>query len=231
MKKVIVNFSGGKDSTVAILETLKVYPKEEILLCYQDTGADYLETDTHVKAIAEMLDLSLVVLKRDEDYWGLTKRVGWPMPDTRYCTKKLKQDMIRHWVSKHRSDFGDEIVIVTGLRAEESPARAKLGEWAIDDHLTTKKQTVKFWAPCLRMGEQEVKDRVVAEGLSLHPCYEFAPRCNCWLCVFAHPNVVRTYAEMHPELWEKACLLEDELKRKWKLHFAINDLMKQGRLL
>ena len=44
MRKVIVNFSGGKDSTVAILETLKVYPKEEIILCFQDTGAEYLET-------------------------------------------------------------------------------------------------------------------------------------------------------------------------------------------
>ena len=44
MRKVIVNFSGGKDSTVAILETLKHYPKDEIILCYQDTGAEYLET-------------------------------------------------------------------------------------------------------------------------------------------------------------------------------------------
>ena len=45
--KVIVNFSGGKDSTVAILEALKRYPKEEIILCYQDTGAEYVETLPH----------------------------------------------------------------------------------------------------------------------------------------------------------------------------------------
>ncbi len=35
----IIGFSGGKDSTVAILEALKQYPKDEIILCWQDTGA------------------------------------------------------------------------------------------------------------------------------------------------------------------------------------------------
>lgn len=231
MRKVIVNFSGGKDSTVAILKALEAYPKEEIILCYQDTGAEYLETENNVKRIAEMVDLPLVILRREENFFDMVKRFGWPMPNTRYCTQKLKKDMVRHYVASHRADFGEELIIVTGLRGEESLARAKLGEWAIDDHLTTKNQTVKFWAPCLHMTTNEIKERIKAEGLPLHPCYEFAPRCNCWLCIFAHPNVVRVYAEMHPDSYEQACLIEEEIKHKWKPNMAINDLMKQGRLI
>lgn len=69
MKKVIVNFSGGKDSTVAILEAIKRYPKEEITLCYQDTGADYIETPEHVRKIANLLELELVELKPSLDFW------------------------------------------------------------------------------------------------------------------------------------------------------------------
>ena len=42
---------------------------------------------------------------------------------------------------------------------------------------------------------------------------------------------VRTYAEMHPDLYKQACLVEDEIKHKWKDGFGFNDLMKQGRLL
>jgi len=38
MRKVIVNFSGGKDSTVAILEALKRYPKEDIPLLHGPRG-------------------------------------------------------------------------------------------------------------------------------------------------------------------------------------------------
>jgi len=49
--------------------------------------------------------------------------------------------------------------------------------------------------------------------------------------LFGKYNEVRTYAEEHPELYEKACLIEDEIKHKWKENFAINDLMKQGRLI
>ncbi|GAJ15447.1 unnamed protein product, partial [marine sediment metagenome] len=65
MRKVIVNFSGGKDSTVAILEALKRYPKEEITLCYQDTGAEYLETEGHVRMIANQLELPVTILKKE----------------------------------------------------------------------------------------------------------------------------------------------------------------------
>lgn len=232
MRTVIVNFSGGKDSTEATLKALKVYPKEEIVLCFQDTGAEYFETEAHVNLIADLLELPLVVLRRDELFWDLVKRFSvFPGPQSRFCTTKLKKDAVRSWVAKNRTTLGDELIIVTGLRGEESVARSKLSEWAIDDHLTTKNQTVKLWAPCLHMRKQEVIDRVKAEGLPLHPCYEFSDRCSCWMCIFQPWHVVRTYAEMHPDLYEKACLIEDEIKHKWKEHFAINDLMNQRRLL
>jgi len=229
MSKVIVNFSGGKDSTVAVLETLKRYPKDEIMLCYQDTGADYLETQGHVEKIAAMLDLPLVTLKNSEDFWGLAERYGkFPLPSTRYCTHKLKKDAVRNFVRKNRPMFGDEVIIVTGLRREESLSRSKLSEWALDDHLTIRKQIVKFWAPCLDMKVKEVKDRIQAEGLPLHPCYDFSERCSCWLCFFQPNHVVKEYAEMQPKLYESACLVEDKIKHKWKDGFGFNDLMKQG---
>jgi len=230
-RKVIVNFSGGKDSTVAILETLKRYPKEEIVLLYENTGAEYLETPEHVQKIAHMLDLPLFEQKPKLDFWDNSKKFKqFPRPDSRFCTWILKQDVVRHWVASNRDMFGDEIIVVTGLRAEESAARAKLGEWSIDNHLTTKNQTVKFWAPVLQMKKQEVFERIEAEGLPLHPAYEFASRLSCWCCIFGKYNEVRTYAEMHPDLYEQACLVEDEIKHKWKLNFGFNDLMKQGRL-
>ena len=81
------------------------------------------------------------------------------------------------------------------------------------------------------MSKNEVRERVTAEGLELHPCYEFASRLSCWCCIYAHPNEVRPYAEEHPELHEKVCLIEDEIKDRWKWRFSFNDLLKQGKLL
>ena len=229
MAKVIVNVSGGKDSTVAVLETLKRYPKEDITLCWQDTGAEYAETEAHVKLLAETWGLPLVTLRHPLGFFGLAKERGyWPTPDCRHCTGYLKRDLFEKWLRANRN--GDEVVVVSGIRADESRSRAKLPEWS-NSRLSTKTQTVTLWNPCLDMTAQQVFARIKAEGLPLHPCYEFSPRCSCWLCMFQHPNVVRTYAEMHPEMYEAACAIEEDIGRRWKDGMAIGDLMKQARLL
>lgn len=232
MRKVVVNFSGGKDSTVAILKALEKYPKEEIILCYQDTGAEYLETEGHVRKIAKQVDLPLVVLKRDEDFWGMVaRRRFFPTPGLRWCTDRLKHRVLNHWLTENFRGRGIEVIVVTGIRAEESLSRSRLHEWEEPSEHHLVRSVSKLWYPCINMSETEVKNRVRAEGLELHPCYEFARRCGCWCCIFAPKGEVREYAERNPKLYEQACLLEDEIKNKWKDGFGFNDLMKQGKLL
>ena len=227
-RKVIVSFSGGKDSTVAALEALKAYPKEEIMLVFMDTGAEYKGTGDHVETVASMLGLELVTLKPKSDWYEQIRHDNMPFtPALRKCTFRLKVELYRSWLSKYRkmNDLTD-IITVTGIRGEESSTRSRLDEWQIDDH-----GSGLFWRPCLYMLKQEVFDRIKAEGLPLHYCYEFSSRCNCWCCIFAGYNEIRTYAEANPDEYEKACLLEDEIgKPLISLNLAMNDLMKQGRL-
>ena len=230
-RKVIVNFSGGKDSTVAILEALKRYPKEEIILCWQDTGAEYLETQEHIEKVAGMLELPLVILKPPEDFWDdVRQREHFPTVGGRFCTRDLKVHLFRRWVIANRENLGDEIIVVSGIRNEESRYRESLPEWSKHETALVKGFNAWNWRPCKEMREEEIYERIRAEGLPLHPCYGFSSRLSCWCCIFGKYNEVRTYAEMHPDLWEKACLLEDEIKHKWKAGFGFNDLMKQGRL-
>ena len=232
-RTVIVNFSGGKDSTVAILQALKRYPKGEIILCYQDTGAEFLETPAHIKKIAGLFELPLVVLSRHEDLWEMAQRLNhFPTPQMRNCTLYLKVRELNKWIRANRENLGNEIIIVSGIRGEESMHRSKLPEWGTQE--TTLKDgsfTARTWLPCLRLREKEVYDIIKSEGLPLHPCYGFSRRCNCWCCIFQPNHMVREYAQAHPDLYEKACLLEDEIKHKWKDGFGFNDLMKQGKLL
>jgi len=231
MRKVIVNFSGGKDSTVAILEALKKYPKDEILLCYQDTGAEYLETEGHVRKIANQLELPVFILKREEDFWGMARRRRFfPTPGVRWCTSYLKRDLLNKWITKNYRGTDTELILVTGIRSEESLSRSRLHEWEEPKNVHIVRSVSQVWYPCLDMKEQEIKDRVKAEGLELHPCYDFARRCGCWCCIFAPKGEVREYAEQNPQLYEQACLLEDEIKNKWRHRFGFNDLMKQLKL-
>ena len=227
--KVIVNFSGGKDSTVASLEAIKHYPKEDVILCYQDTGAEYKGTREHVIQIANTLELPLTILEPKRDWFEQVRHDAFPFtPAIRKCTWKLKVEIYRKWLTNFRRENGlgrEEIINVFGIRGEESTSRAKLTEWGYDPHVG------KIWRPCIYMRGQEVKDRVINEGLPLHYCYQFSTRCNCWLCIFAKKCVIRSYIEANPDEWEKACLLEDEIKKPLLgRHDKISDIMKQGRL-
>ena len=221
---VVINVSGGKDSTVAVLETLSYFPKEDIRLCWQDTGAEYLETEEQVKLVAKTFDLPLVIL-RSEGFDTLVRRKGFfPTPSYRQCTLYLKNHLFEKWVTSHRTELGD-LMVVNGIRAEESQARAN-SPIISPSRLSTKAMQVVNFHPILALKEQQVFDIIKAEGLPLHPCYEFSTRCSCWCCIFQRKEAVKEYARLHPELYEQVCLLEDEVQHKWKSKLAINDLFK-----
>jgi len=234
MRKIIVNFSGGVDSTAAALKAVEQYPHDEIILCYQDTGADYIETPEHVRKIAEILNLPLLELKDEKGFIERARQYGrFPTPDTRLCTRQLKNDVFNKWVRSHREELGNEIVIIYGFRAEESQGRANMETYIANSELTLKRGDFKAYnsLPVHNMTKGQVREYVQANGLPIHPCYEFSERCSCWLCIFQPPHVVREYAEMQPKLYEEACLLEDEIKHKWRFGLGINDIFKQGKLL
>lgn len=224
MRKVIVNFSGGKDSTVAILEAMKKYPKEELLLCFQDTGAEFDGTREHVIKVAQMLDLPLEILEPQRDWFEQIRHDNFPFtPTLRKCTWRLKIDIFHTWISRNRKELGDEIIIVSGVRGEESLSRSKMTEWERYAH-----RPDWYWKPCLNMPKKEIFERIRSEGLPIHYCYEFSDRCNCWLCIFADFWAVQEYARLHPDDYEKACLLEDEIKKPLMQGYKIKVLFAFG---
>lgn len=223
--KIIVSFSGGKDSEAAVIETMKRFPKKDIQLVFIDTGAEYAGTLEFVENFAGLLELPLTVIRYKRDWYEQIEADKMPFTKPlRKCTHRLKLDVIRSWLSKNKL-VGPDVILVTGIRGDESNSRSLLPEEDIDE------RGRKLWRPVLYRSADDVKDMVRAEGLPLHYCYDFSTRCNCWACIFAGYNEIRTYAEMHPEEWEKACLLEEKIKKPLLgQHNYISDLMKQGRL-
>lgn len=87
--KIIVLFSGGKDSLACVLDLLeRGVPREKIELWHHDIDGghptrkmDWPVTQNYVRAIAEYLGISLRVSWRVNGFWGEVYRIGasWPI--------------------------------------------------------------------------------------------------------------------------------------------------------
>lgn len=120
--KTIISFSGGKDSLAALLYVRNnITKKFTVVFC--DTGWEAPETLQYIQDIKKQLDLNLVVLK-SKKYDGFLdlaiQKKRFPSSQSRFCTEELKIKPIIDYILEQK----DNLLIIDGIRATESPARA-----------------------------------------------------------------------------------------------------------
>ena len=65
-RRILVEFSGGKDSTAAALWARRFLPENELSLCFVDMGADYIGFPGHLAGVAQDLGARLLTLRSRE---------------------------------------------------------------------------------------------------------------------------------------------------------------------
>lgn len=113
--KIIVLFSGGKDSLACVLDLLeRGVPKERIELWHHDIDGghpirrmDWPVTQSYVRAVAQYLGLTLRTSWRVNGFWGEVYRIGasWPIQyvepatgtvhECRLSAKQIRSDHLR----------------------------------------------------------------------------------------------------------------------------------------
>lgn len=125
MARLIVTFSGGKDSLASLLYTLEnISKKVEIVFC--DTIWESPLTYDHIDYVSKKLNMPIKVLK-SKKYNGMVdlaiKKKRFPSTKARFCTEELKAIPMIDWLL---DEVKDHVLIIQGIRAGESASRAKM---------------------------------------------------------------------------------------------------------
>lgn len=206
---VAIGVSGGKDSDACALAVDQylntIGHAGPRVLVHSDLGVvEWKDSQPSCERLARRIGMELITVRRNagdmmdrwEGRWAnnvaryndlscVKLILPWSTPSMRFCTSELKAAVI---ASALRKRFPTQsIVNVTGIRRQESSARAKMPVWQVDSRLTRKHAIGVDWNPIIEWPIEVVFQRIAQAGLKLHEAYTVygASRVSCVYCIMS----------------------------------------------
>lgn len=234
--KVIVTYSGGKDSQASLLWTLNNLTRTPLVV-FCDTGWEHPLTYKHVEETTTALGLELITL-RSKKYTGLAdmavNKKRWPSSGRRFCTIELKtMPMVDFILDEVKDDF----IIVQGIRASESASRAKMAsqcnyfKYYIDPYRLNKngkptyhtyrrrevlayckQYATEVLRPAFDWSAQQVIDYILDNGQQPNQLYKMGyKRVGCYPCIMSVQNDILNIIRQDPARFEYIGRLEKQI--------------------
>lgn len=226
--EMVISFSGGKDSSAMLVYLCEKYPSIKKHLVWADTGFEHEGLFEWNKKIASKFNLAVhrVANPNKTLLEMVERRKIFPSPKCRQCTSNLKRGPIETWVRQNvRSK---NIIMCSGLRAEESRQRAKLEPVKIDTSMTNSKREVYDFLPIHHWQESEVKDFLKNSGVDLHPCYDYLSRLSCRVCIFNQKRELQSIKTNDPEAFNAICELEEKIGFTFRSEGRLEEYIKSS---
>lgn len=207
---LVVNMSGGKDSVKMLGDLVAKYPSAHIIAVMADTGFEHVKPVTAqdwAKERCAQFGVELYIVRNpNKTYLEMVERRGmFPSSATRQCTSDLKRGPIQTWIRQSvKSGLIPEKYIINcmGLRAAESPARAKQRKFKKNVPLSKAGRMVWDWLPIHGDSLNAILQWHWTTGTPMHPVYVpeyhndgtnggYLRRFSCRVCIFA------TKADLH----------------------------------
>jgi 3'-phosphoadenosine 5'-phosphosulfate sulfotransferase (PAPS reductase)/FAD synthetase len=119
-----------------------------------------------------------------------------------------------------------QVLYCLGLRAEESPGRARRPVVSIDEAHSSSRRTITRWLPIHNWTESQVWDRIKASRLPYHPAYDQGmTRLSCSLCVLASRGDLIRAAQLRPDLAAEYAALEQELGHSFRTDLSMTNII------
>jgi len=235
--KVLIAYSGGKDSQASLIWAVKNYGAKKIQAVFCDTGWENPVTYQHIKDTTAELGVELVTLKNEkfDGMIGLVeKRKRFPSTMARFCTQELKSFPMIDYIL---DDIKDNVLIIQGIRGDESPARSlmknqcrqfkfyfepygKDKKGKLKFHTYRKKEIIAFCSkysddllrPVFEWTGKQVIDYIIANGQKPNPLYyEGFKRVGCFPCIMVGHKEFLQIVNRYPERVDEISKVEERL--------------------
>ncbi len=136
----------------------------------------------------------------------IAERGMFPSPSQRQCTSDLKRGPIERTVRR----LGMKLIVnCMGMRAAESPSRAKLDSFKLSIRNSKAGREWYDWLPIHDLSTAEVFARITAAGQK--PDWVYAAgmsRFSCCFCIMSNQADLTTAARLNPSLYRTYVGLE-----------------------
>lgn len=217
-----VSHSGGKDSQAMHALISRLVPAEQISVVHADLGEiEWHGVQDHIRAT---IDQELNVVRAGKTFFDMVEHRSrtrpdvppWPSSSTRQCTSDLKRDPIQKFIRADMKARGSLLSVnCTGLRAEESPGRAKKPVWNINKALSAVGREVWDYLPIQSLTTGQVLEIIALAGQQPHPAYRRNRRLSCVFCIMGCENDLAHGADERPDLFAR--YLEIEERTGWTM--------------
>jgi len=240
--RIVLNSSAGKDSQ-AMIDFIVELAREQgvmdrLVVVHCDLGrVEWKGTRELAEEQAKHYGLRFEVVSRPlgDLLDQVEERKMWPSSKMRYCTSdhkraqvykvltRLTEEVRAVWTEGKLSPLPPvRILNCLGIRAQESPARAKKSPLGLDKMASNGKREVTTWYPIFDWTKDQVWARIKQSGVRHHRAYDLGmPRLSCVFCVMASKDALLLSAMHNPALLDTYVALEQKIGHEFKHHLPI----------
>ncbi|HGM6311932.1 MAG: phosphoadenosine phosphosulfate reductase domain-containing protein [Pseudomonas putida] len=215
----VANHSGGKDSQAQLIKLLEVIPPAQIVVVHASLGGlEWPGALELARDQATAAGLAFIVAKASKTLFDMVERrfenrpevPSWPSASHRQCTSDLKRGPIQREVRRYAKANGFKVIVnCLGLRAQESPGRAKRQSFSRMG-ISNSVNTWFEWLPVHDLSAAEVFGIIGSAGQKPHYAYALGnERLSCVFCIMASKNDLVNGAANNPALLAKYVALEE----------------------
>jgi len=235
---ILVNSSAGKDSqamldyVVALATAAGVRDRVSVVHC--DLGrVEWKGTLELAERQAAHYGVPFRAVARPQGdlLTHIETRGKFPSSTARYCTSDHKRGQVRRVMTALtdavRATGGTagrpvRILNCMGIRADESPARAKKNAFERDAKASNGRRSVDAWLPIFDWTVTQVWDRIKASGVEHHRAYDLGmKRLSCVFCIFAPKPALLIAGAHNPELLAEYVRVEEKIGHDFRKGFKL----------